>query len=63
MDMLGQNVRYWGPVAAHHGETALVVNQGKGVLMDGRLPWAICLLFDNNDSWWVDADEVEAVVA
>jgi hypothetical protein len=58
---IGQTVKYWGVDPLHDGDTALIVNRGKGVLADGRPTWVIRLLFDNDDLWWVDDCEVDAV--
>jgi hypothetical protein len=58
---IGQTVRYWGVEPLNDGKTALIVNRGKGVLIDGRPTWVIQLLFDNNDLWWVADYEVDLV--
>jgi hypothetical protein len=70
---LGDKVRYQsdgyqgedpqGDLDQYDGATALVVNRGKGLLMDGRMTWVIQLYFDNGDLIWVADHDVTKVEA
>lgn len=61
--MVGQLRTYLGDGyhTQHVGDIGLVVDQGKGVLVDGRLPFVIRLEFENGDLWWVADYDTEEV--